>query len=108
MSDPLVTVLATTPLPGPIAHGNRTTRTLGQGLTRGQLEVLAGAARAAIAAPVLALHAPCHEQGQGDRCSLGHEPIADLQPVCRHCRAWPASYELHPCPTVLAAVGGAA
>jgi hypothetical protein len=56
--DLVVAALAATPLPPPIVHGNRTTRTLGQGLTRGQLEVLARAAHAAVAAPVLALHVP--------------------------------------------------
>lgn len=67
-----------------------------------ELEQLLTAVRDAIAAPVLALHRPCHAPGQGDRCQLGHAAIADLEPICVTCMMWPSSYELYPCPTARA------
>jgi hypothetical protein len=68
----------------------------------GELEGLLAAVRAAIAAPVLALHRPCHPIGQGDKCPIGHAEVADLPPICSCCKMWPSSYTLYPCATVRA------
>ena len=106
MTDPLVSVLALTPLPG-------AKRTLGQGLTEQQIAVLAAAVRDVIARPVVALHQPCHTPDaslapyeSGDACltPYEHRP-GDSAPVCSTCVDQDLQTFAHPCPTLRALLG---
>jgi hypothetical protein len=104
-ADILATVLATTPIPGTTHRVAGRHRTLGDGLTRQQLEVLAGAARAALAAPVLELHvaspgtSSCRECLAACPCptvrALGVAPAGPPLPARAYLAAGSASTKRH-------------